>query len=268
MNHSIKNFALVGMIGIASLAGCGSHLESRVERADGRAVEIVKAGTGTTTTVVFEAGFGNDWTPWDDVAAEVATGARVFAYSRPGYGKSDPTTTPRDAVHIAEELRALLASQGYRPPYVLVGHSFGGAYMELFAKAHPDEIAGLVLVDPRHPDFTAACEEAKIEGCSIPASSVASLPPVQIAEFEAFASASAQIRTAGTFGRYPVRVLTGTSHSASPAWESLWKSINGSIAAEAMDGKHIVYEGAGHYLQKERTHEVAQTILALVAPPK
>jgi pimeloyl-ACP methyl ester carboxylesterase len=59
-----------------------------------------------------------------------------------------------------EELRALLAAQGVAPPYVLVGHSFGGAYQELFAKTYPAEVAGLVLVDPRHRDYSAACEGA------------------------------------------------------------------------------------------------------------
>ncbi|MBK6812278.1 MAG: alpha/beta fold hydrolase [Sandaracinaceae bacterium] len=132
-------------------------------------------------------------------------------YSRPGYGASDATSAPRDPARIVEDLRALLEARGYAPPYVLVGHSFGGTYMELFAKAHPDEVAALVLVDPRHRDFTAACAEAELSGCTIPESAVATLPAVQRAEFAGFALASDQIAAAGDFGAYPVRVLTGTS---------------------------------------------------------
>jgi pimeloyl-ACP methyl ester carboxylesterase len=137
----------------------------------------------------------------------VAAQARVFAYSRPGYGQSEPSPEPRDAAQIVEDLRALLTARGLAPPYVLVGHSFGGAYMEFFAKAHPEEVNGVVLVDPRHRDFTAACKEAGLEGCVVPADVVATLPKVMVDELEAHAYVSEEIRAAGPFGPYPVRVL-------------------------------------------------------------
>lgn len=228
-----------------------------------REVEVVEYGRGETT-VVFEAGFGDDWTPWAMVASEVGRQARAVAYSRPGYGESEPSPDPRDAAHIVEDLRGLLAERGFVPPYVLVGHSFGGTYMELFAKTHPEEVLGLVLVDPRHRDFTTACEDAALEGCVPPASVLASLPQVQIDEYEGFASASDQIGRAGPFGSYPVRVLTATSHAFSPEVEALWQSMHGSLADEAEDGEQIVFTGAGHYLQLERAHEVARVISSLL----
>jgi len=252
------------LFAFATLAACQTQLDSKLTGEPGHRVEFVDAGTGRTT-VVFESGFQNDWTPWDDVASEVARKTRVFAYSRPGFGDSDRTSTPRDPSHIVEDLRALLASRGIAPPYVLVGHSFGGTYMELLAKAYPDEVAGLVLVDPRHRDFTPVCEEANIGGCSIPADVVAGLPAPDRAEFAGFASASEEIRAAGPFGSYPVRVLTATAHSASRPWEDLWKSLLGELADEAEDGEQVVFSGAGHYLQIEKSHRVAAIILELVS---
>lgn len=252
------------LLAFAVLSACGTQLTPTPADVSGRAVEVVETGAGDTT-VVFESGLGDDWTPWDKVASEVAVRARVFAYSRPGYGHSDPSPEPRDAARIVEDLRTLLANRGVAPPYVLVGHSFGGTYMELFAKAHPEEVVGVVLVDSRPSDFTAACAKAGLEGCTIPASVVDSLPPVQIAEFKGFASASAEIHAAGVFGQYPVRVLTGTSHNGfAPKVEALWESMHRSLADEAADGKQILFTGAGHYLQMERAHDVAQVILSLV----
>lgn len=248
---------------VAASAACGPDLTPELAHVSGRTVEVVEAGAGDTT-VVFEAGFGDDWTPWDEVASEVARAARVFAYSRPGYGDSEPTATPRDAVHIVEDLRSLLAARGFEPPYVLVGHSFGGTYMELFAKAYPEEVVGLVLVDPRHRDFTSACAEAGIGGCTIPASVVASLPRVQIAEFEGFARAAQDIDALGDFGSYPVRVLTATSHGFGAAAEDMWQAVLRSLAGEAEDGEQIIFKGAGHYLQLERTHAVASEIMDLI----
>jgi pimeloyl-ACP methyl ester carboxylesterase len=230
----------------------------------GRNVEVIEGGAGSAT-VVFESGLGSDWTAWDEVAAAVAGRARVFAYSRPGYGASDATTEPRNAARIVEELRALLAARGFAPPYVLVGHSFGGAYMELFAKAHPQDVVALVLVEPRHRDFTAACEAAALAGCTIPDSVVASLPEVERAEIEAFASASAEIRASGgAFGRHPVRVLTATAHGFDPKVETLWESMHGSLADEAAEGEQILFAGAGHMLQLEQPDAVSEVILALI----
>jgi len=247
---------------IAMLSACASDV-TRVERPHSEN-EVFEAGAGDTT-VVFESGLGDDWTPWQQVADRVSTRARVFAYSRPGYGHSDPVDDPRDATHIVEELRTLLAAHGGEPPYVLVGHSFGGAYMELFAKAHPEEVDGLVLVDPRHRDFSAACAEAGFDGCTIPEAVAAPLPAVQLAEYEAFASTSDEIRAAGTFGAYPVRVLTATSHGFAPEVEALWVSMLGTLADEAADGEQKVFAGGEHYLQLQHPEDVAEAVVEIVA---
>ncbi len=251
------------IIGAGMLMNGCTNLDSRVVEENGRAIEIVTAGSGSAT-VVFESGLGNDWKPWDAVASDISTDARVFAYSRPGYGESAGATTSRDAATIVEELRTLLVHQGYAPPYILVGHSFGGTYMELFAKAHPDEVTGVVLVEPRPSDFLARCEAAHLDMCGIPASALATLPEVQIAEYNAFRMAAAEIESAGTFGSYPVRVLTATGGSGSPARRALWETMHASIAAEAKDGRQIVFEGATHNLETEHASEVAKSIRSLL----
>jgi pimeloyl-ACP methyl ester carboxylesterase len=248
----------------AFLAACGSRVPARVETVNGHQVEIATAGAGNGATVVFEAGLGDDWTRWDQVAAEVALHARIFAYSRPGYGSSGPVTTPRDPKQIVEELRALLASQGCAPPYLLVGHSMGGTYMELFAKSHPAEVVGVVLVDPRHRDFLDTCEAAHLNLCGIPEPTLLTQAPSVIAEYRAFAMASDEIRAAGTFSSSPVRVLTATSHPVSPAREALWETMLASLAGEAVNGEQIIVQGSGHYIQIERPAEVVKTILALL----
>ncbi len=249
---------------IAALAACGSTVPARIDTIDGHDVEIATAGSGGTATVVFEAGLGDDWTSWDAVAHQVAQHAQVFAYSRPGYGASSPATTPRDPRQIVEELRALLAYEGYAPPYVLVGHSFGGMYMELFAKAHPDEVIGAVLVDPRHRDFLATCEAAGLDNCGIPEPLLETQGVSTIAEYHAFPLGADQIHAAGPFGGYPVRVLTATDHPVSPAREMLWETMLGELAAEASNGEQIIVDGASHYIQLDRPDVVVQAILEML----
>src|SRR5688500_1746383 len=98
MTRSMIRFSPLALLPFATLAAC-TNLDSSVVECAGRGVEVVETGVGHAT-VVFESGLGADWTPWDDVASNVAASARVFAYSRPGYGRSEPTTEPRDATHI------------------------------------------------------------------------------------------------------------------------------------------------------------------------
>jgi pimeloyl-ACP methyl ester carboxylesterase len=252
-----KRLALLAAV----LAACGSTVPARVDTVNGREVEVATAGSDGTVTVVFEAGNGGDWTSWDEVASAVADHTRIFAYSRPGYGASERTTTPRDARTIVEELRALLAYEGYAPPYVLVGHSMGGTYMELFAKAHPDEVVGVVLVDPRHRDFLATCEAAELDHCGISESLLEEQATAAIAEYRAFSTVSDEIRAAGPFASYPVRVLTATDHPVSPAREVLWETMLASLAAEASDGEQVLVRGAGHFIQLERPEAVVDAIL-------
>lgn len=256
--------ALISIL-FAALMGCGEDAGSSTASTPQSVVEVVEYGTGPAT-VVFESGLGDDWQPWEYVAREVSTRALTFAYSRPGYGQSEPSPAQRDALHIVEELRALLASRSLAPPYVLVGHSLGGTYMELFAKAYPEEVSGVVLVEPRHRDFGAACTDAGLEGCAPPPAVLATLPRVQRDELQAFAQASEQIGAQRGFGAYPLRVLTATEHGFGAEVEALWQAMLGSLASEAQDGEQSIFEGAGHYLQLERAPEVSQAILSLLPP--
>jgi pimeloyl-ACP methyl ester carboxylesterase len=110
-------------------------------------------------TVVFEAGSRGTIDKWGRVLEDASREATVFAYNRPGYGNSDVATTPRDGRTVVEELRQVLQQKGLKPPYVLVGHSLGGLYMQLFARAYPDEVSGLVLVDAMYPRVVKATRD-------------------------------------------------------------------------------------------------------------
>ena len=146
----MRRFTLLLLL--ATLAsGCASLPGKTTTRIDDRRVEYVLTRKGGAT-VVFENGLGGTLDYWAKVVPEVGKEATTFAYNRPGYGKSDVPLTPRDGRHVVDELRALLAAQGLRPPYVLVGHSLGGLYMQLFARRYPDEVSALVLVDSTHPE--------------------------------------------------------------------------------------------------------------------
>jgi len=126
----------------------------------GRQVEVDLARPAAArAVVVFENGSRETMDTWAAVRAQLPPDVAVFAYNRPGYGRSEASATARDGRTIVDELRGLLRAQGFAPPYVLVGHSLGGLYAQVFARAHPDEVRGLVLVDAVYPGIIKRPEE-------------------------------------------------------------------------------------------------------------
>lgn len=102
-------------------------------------------------TVVFEAGLPGSVLSWRRVQDDLSRLVRAVSYDRAGLGWSDRGKRPRSAEKIADELHCLLERAGVPPPYILVGHSFGGLTTRQYASRYPDEVAGLVLVDPAVP---------------------------------------------------------------------------------------------------------------------
>jgi len=133
------------------LSGCATLPNVKTDEINNRRVEYSLI-RNDSATVVFENGLDGKMNWWRKVIPEISKDATTFAYNRPGYGWSEATATSRDGLHIVEELRALLKSNGLNPPYVLVGHSFGGLLMQLYARKYPDEVSALILVDSTHPE--------------------------------------------------------------------------------------------------------------------
>ncbi|MGC2161887.1 MAG: alpha/beta hydrolase, partial [Silvibacterium sp.] len=138
----------------------GSHRDRRRYAAEGRWVDIggghrlylLEKGSGGPT-VLFEAGIAATNLNWCHIQEHVARFTGTASYDRAGLGWSSPCRSPRTPGIIAAELHRMLERAGIQPPYVLVGHSFGGLVMRRFALNYPDEVLSVVLVDPMR------CEE-------------------------------------------------------------------------------------------------------------
>lgn len=142
--------ALSLILPIALLSACASLPGATLETVGQSQIEI-RLTRQSAPVIVFENGLGGTLDFWAKVVPELEADATILAYNRPGYGRSSPADTPRDGQHVVQDLRELLRQRGLAPPYVLVGHSLGGLYMQWYARRYPQEVLALVLVDATHP---------------------------------------------------------------------------------------------------------------------
>jgi len=239
----------------ASYQAVATAIDQRTYPAPGQLVDVggyrlhINCMGQGSPTVILESGLANMSADWGNVQPLVAEGTRVCAYDRAGIAWSDPGPQPRDPRQIAGELHTLLSRAGIAGPYVLVGQSFGGLYVRMYAARYSSEVAGMVLVDASHPDMwqrLPAEATATLTGPAWQATAMrlmarlglfrltngdfanCGLPALQCAEERAFASSSskwdtwtaemyaperdAQVRDTGNMGARPLIVLTAGDH--------------------------------------------------------
>jgi pimeloyl-ACP methyl ester carboxylesterase len=146
---------------VAVVAACGggnpepervAGLAGSIVAVDGHYLYFECAGEGSPT-VVLEGGFGATTRTWSDVQPQLARSTRTCSYDRAGLGGSARIPGVHDAGDEIDDLERLLDRADIDPPYVLVGHSYGGLLARLYAHEHPDDVAGVVLVEAAHPDL-------------------------------------------------------------------------------------------------------------------
>ncbi|KAA0546855.1 alpha/beta hydrolase [Bacillus sp. BGMRC 2118] len=132
----------------------------KIVRTNQSDIHVLVTGEGPVT-VILEAGYSSTSIDWCYVQPELSTFARVLSYDRGNYGWSKTKRKTMSTLDHVEELREVLHKLDIKPPYVLVGHSYGGLSMRLFASMYPDEVSGLVLEDAAHENYYVMSNENK-----------------------------------------------------------------------------------------------------------
>jgi pimeloyl-ACP methyl ester carboxylesterase len=220
-------------------------------------------GTGPVT-VVFESGLGDTSRVWQPVQSSVANNcARTVSYTRRGYGPgSDPVDGRRDAEHIVAELRMRLAESGLPPPYVLVGHSLGGLYMQYFARRYPMEVQGLVLVDSMHRDQLNRVKEETPGVYRLMNVVTLVMGGAMRREFTGIPSTSAEIKALPDADDVPVIVLSSTRPAPGdkPAFRTLLAQLQNELADTNAVRRHDFVPDSGHYIQRDQPQVVVNAV--------
>jgi pimeloyl-ACP methyl ester carboxylesterase len=223
-------------------------------------VRRVVAGAGEQA-VVLEAGLNNGAASWQRVMPLLAPHVRVAAYDRAGLGGSAPApglaTIDRQLDDLASVITGLTAG-----PCVLAGHSWGGILVQLLAFRRPDLVAGLVLVDPGHEEMES--------GLPLPAQwgwrMMRGVFPDELRDDAPVTFAALRdLRAAATaFPDVPVVVLSA-ARGFPRRFRAHWTRLQAGLAAAAPRGRHVVVDGTGHNIPRNRPDVVAGAILAVTA---
>ncbi|MEN3284685.1 MAG: hypothetical protein V7607_5825 [Solirubrobacteraceae bacterium] len=240
-----------------------------VDIGGGRSLFMHCVGSGSPT-VVLEAGFGASTHAWRDVQPQLGQTTRTCAYDRAGTGNSVAPPGVRDAGDEVADLRRLLGHAGIDPPYVLVGHSYGGVVARVFARRWPMETAGLVLIDTMGRDGRrrqlAIWPRSQAPGIRRQLAT-SQMDGVDLAAGEAMASG---LRT---LGHTPLAVVTAGREDNFPrtpprlasALRSLWGRMQDELAALSDDSVHVVALRSDHDVPMSRGGQPSVVVSAVEA---
>jgi pimeloyl-ACP methyl ester carboxylesterase len=201
----------------ATTAGRPTGTIDELVGAAGERVHVRCVGEGDTTVVLI-AGFGGDSTSWALVEPTIAARARVCSYDRPGTGTSDPATSTGTFTNQAMDLHDLLGMVGEPGPYVVVGHSFGGAEAVTFASLFADEVTGLVLIDASPttwPDAVCAVPDDGSDAAAMLDGLCGMFAPTGNSEHLDAVAAFAEAAQIGSLGSLPMAVITAARRELS-----------------------------------------------------
>jgi pimeloyl-ACP methyl ester carboxylesterase len=227
---------------------------------------VVRLEGHGTSTVILEAGLGDTMDVWKDIQPRIAAGCtRTVAYNRAGYQGSDPAEGPRDSETIVAELRAELKRRNIAPPYILVGHSLGGLYMQYFARNYPKEVTGLLLVDSTNWHQGMKVQSAPNSPYSGRTAVRLFLPLIMRREINDSASAGQQVHDSPQAEGFPTIVLSSTRAPAgeTPATRALSADMQDEIVEDFPGASHVRVEDSGHYIQRDQPAVVVDAARSL-----
>jgi pimeloyl-ACP methyl ester carboxylesterase len=252
----------------------------------GRTMHLVCVGPTDTgePTILLEAGGGGDYLTWGAILPVMQSAHRLCAYDRAGLGQSEPPAeASRTAADQVADLRGLLDAAGVSGPFVIGAHSYGATLATLFTEAYPEEVVGLLFVDPESPRVSARFRDALPAPTADEPASVTdfrdgletfetdpSLNPEHVHLRASFAVAAAALDAPGPlFGDRPVVVLSaettpgpqlGLPPDLAATVDDIWAAAQQELADESTAGSLETVSGAGHEIQVDQPPAVIDAL--------
>jgi pimeloyl-ACP methyl ester carboxylesterase len=263
---------------------------------DGHRIHFRQSGEGDFTFVL-EPGLGDYSDSWGTLESSLGKIGRVFVYDRAGLGWSEKSSHPRTAPQIVTELHDLLSAVHLHQPVILVGHSLGGITQVLYAMDYPEEVSGLLLIDPAHKDqfrkLPAPPATLSILFPLIARAAPFGLHQLLFHSSDPIQNQTSHVQTSGeelrailriadiwgnrpiSLGDTPLYILTAGDDNAMPgkseaekraAWE-IWKALHAELLASSTSDirKQVVVDGASHSIYRSHPEEVVSAAKEMVS---
>ena len=218
---------------------------------------------------VLESGGGAELSSWEAVPDSIATrtGATVVTYDRAGFGRSElgpDDLTPDEQV---EDLREALDALGVPQPRVLVGHSYGGLMAMYHACRHPDEVAGVILVDAMNGRFVEATGEfihTTVPHIADPRTHAERALARLVRTFEAFLDLVEDAAIAQPMAVITANAWWGRDGVEDLEVEAAWRASHEAIAAAAPNRWLVVAEGSRHAVPSMRPDTIVDAAVRML----
>ena len=212
-------------------------------------------------TVIMDAGYGDYSKAWDSIIGDISTFSNVLIYDRAGLGKSETSSNRRTSCQMVKELKKRLIEAKIKPPYILVGHSFGGVNMRMFGTEFQNEVCGLVLVDSTPEDY----RERFLPTMSQDFQQAYNKQFVYEGNYEEFKESLKQLKETRQKLNVPLIVLSaGKKDHYSKASQQLWNEMQREILQISSDGELVIAENSAHYIQNDEQEVVVSAIKKLL----
>ncbi|WP_026695374.1 alpha/beta fold hydrolase [Peribacillus kribbensis] len=212
-------------------------------------------------TVVMDAGYGDSSKAWDSVLGDISMLSNVLLYDRAGLGKSETSSNPRTSFEIVKELKELLIEAKITPPYILVGHSFGGVNMRMYVTKYQNEVRGLVLVDSTPEDY----KERFLPTMPQDFQQAYNKQFVYEGSYDEFMESLTQLKETRQKLNVPIIVLSaGKKAHYSKESQELWNEMQREILEISSDGELLIAENSAHYIQNDEPEVIVSAIKKLI----
>ena len=245
------------------VSSCTSTKNQIVDERYGKRIAYINKGEGSPA-IIMESGFDAGMETWDLLVDTLATYTKVYAYDRPGYGKSNMKDAPHSFEEVARQLHANLKVRKVKPPYVLVGYEAGALMVNMFVRLYPEEVKGVIMIEPAHPDIFEYLEnnEAILYGILVDKIDDGQ----RLYELDMIKNSSEEFINAPGFPDVPLTILMASRHSSleSEALKDKTLEYHEALKNMSAEGKRYLIPSTGRHIHRNEPDAVIEKILEVL----